>query len=294
LANLPADVEVCPKCQTEISRDDEHPGTRLQSVADLRAELRAKRTPTLVQQKQAHGEDDAIPFRPVHRPPMAVVCMHYDGSTEGEEIAVRGQEFIIGRTDGDVTIPHDDQISSRHVKLLRRIENSRHKWIVQDLGSTNGTFALIEEGVLREGHELLLGSRRYRLDIAPQSDATDSDMPTKEHGQTGTWQSIASTSSSPSTPAPALVELKADGEGDRFEILGKETTIGTDDACDIVIEGDQFLSSRHARLWRDDRGRWMIKPIQAINGVWVRVGAIRLHRSGKFQIGEQRFSVRIP
>ncbi|MBC8873641.1 MAG: FHA domain-containing protein [Planctomycetes bacterium] len=226
---------------------------------------------------------------------MAVVCLHYDGSsTEGEEIAVRGPEFIIGRSDGDVTIPHDDQISSRHVKLVRRLQNGRHTWIVQDLGSTNGTFALIEEGVLREGHELLLGSRRYRLEIAPQSTAAEGDMPAKEHGQTGTWQSIASTSSSLPMPAPALVELKADGEGDRFEISGKETTIGTDDACDVVIEGDEFLSSRHARLWRDGRGRWLIKPIQALNGVWVRVGAIRLHRSGKFQIGEQRFSVRIP
>src|SRR4051812_21740842 len=57
--------------------------------------------------------------RPVQRPPMAQLCIFDDGATDGEWIRLRADRTVIGRTEGDVLIPHDGQIANPHTEILR-------------------------------------------------------------------------------------------------------------------------------------------------------------------------------
>jgi len=72
-------------------------------------------------------------------------------------------ELRIGRSSSCDLILSDPTVSRRHARLVHR----GGKWVLQDLGSTNGT-ALNGRRVgrceLRPGDELLLGHARLRVD----------------------------------------------------------------------------------------------------------------------------------
>jgi hypothetical protein len=51
---------------------------------------------------------------------------------------------------------------------------------------------------------------------------------------------------------------------------------------------------RHARLQRDRQNRWFLTNAKSVNGVWLRIKRIDLGTSAQFQLGEQRFSFRVP
>ena len=92
----------------------------------------------------------------------------------------------------------------------------------------------------------------------------------------------------------ALVEITADGEGQRIPLTKPEHWIGRDARqCSIVLKSDPMMSPRHARLYRDTKGRWHIENAGSRNGTWLRVHKLRLTKTGQFQLGEQRFLVRI-
>ena len=50
----------------------------------------------------------------------------------------------------------------------------------------------------------------------------------------------------------------------------------------------------HARLSRDAKGRWHVNNNKSVNGVWLRIEQMELTGSCQFQIGEQRFSFKVP
>jgi hypothetical protein len=223
-----------------------------------------------------------------------VLCLLDDGADSGEEIRIRSDRLILGRTEGDVSIPHDDSISGRHAEIVRLVENGRSRWYVQDLGSTNGTFARVDEALLRHQQEMILGSRRYRFDASSQPAAA---LPTAdaaaERKVTSAWQAVSAPE--PDRMRPALVELKPGGEGCRLVLPGDDQFVGTDAGqCAVVLPEDPLADARLARLYRDKYGRWILKSMKAANGVWVRIKGVEVMTSGQFQIGEQRFTVRIP
>ena len=60
------------------------------------------------------------PYRPTQRPPLALLIALDDGKGDGEVVRLRTDRFVIGRTEGDLLIPHDQQISGRHVEITRQ------------------------------------------------------------------------------------------------------------------------------------------------------------------------------
>src|SRR5262249_61662481 len=106
------------------------------------------------------AEFETLPYRPVRRPPMALLCIMDDGRDDGEWIRIRTPNFVIGRTEGDLVIPHDSMMSSRHTAISRVQEKDRYRWYLNDLQSTNGTYLKIASTILKHGQELLIGSRR--------------------------------------------------------------------------------------------------------------------------------------
>ena len=101
------------------------------------------------------------------RPPVAVLTIFDDGKTDGELIRIRDHRFIIGRTEGDLCIPLDGRISSRHLEITHQIVGGLHRWVVTDLQSTHGMFVRVSRTALADKAEFLVGNGRYRFD-APQ------------------------------------------------------------------------------------------------------------------------------
>ena len=82
-----------------------------------------------------------------------------------KSVRIRPNSFVIGRVEGDLTIPHDGGISGRHAEISRRYENGEHCWYLKDLQSTNGTFVRAATVILSHEQEFLIGSRRFRFEL---------------------------------------------------------------------------------------------------------------------------------
>ncbi|MEI6241101.1 MAG: FHA domain-containing protein [Planctomycetia bacterium] len=197
---------------------------------------------------------EAEPYRPTLRRPLALLHVIDDGREDGETIRLRGDRLAIGRTDGDVTIPHDITMSTRHALLEC---DTGTVWQLSDVGSAGGTFVRVLSARLHHGSCFELGASRFRFDIVDGEGA-------------------------------CLIELQPDGDGVRHPLRGPVTTVGrVGSACDIGVV-DPFVSPLHAEV-RSAAGGWRIEN-RGLNGLWVRItGPVRLAHPSQFKCGEQRF-----
>jgi pSer/pThr/pTyr-binding forkhead associated (FHA) protein len=60
-----------------------------------------------------------------------------EGSLTGTTVALQGQTITLGRAHDSTIVLDDDYASSRHARIYPDRDG---QWIVEDLGSTNGTF----------------------------------------------------------------------------------------------------------------------------------------------------------
>jgi pSer/pThr/pTyr-binding forkhead associated (FHA) protein len=258
--------------------------TRLESVEELRAALQRARTATT---KERLPAGETRPFRPARRPPMALLCILDDGSDEGELVRIRGSRLIIGRGgDVEVVIPHDDMISGRHAEISRQSAGGKHRWFLTDLQSTNGTYVRVASAVLRSGQEIILGCHRYRFDL-PLAEAIPATADNSAPASTRAW-----TAPTVAPVMPVLVELRAAGEGARLP-LPADGWLGRDQGQCAVVVQDGLLDPRHARFSRDGQGRWHVEGPGTTNGIWVRITRLPVENVCHFQLGEQRFVLRI-
>jgi hypothetical protein len=93
---------------------------------------KAARAPRPRQAPQARA---AKPGRPPRgRPPQQLVVTA--GDLSGTTIPLDGQQITIGRANDATLVLSDDYASSRHARLYPQ----DGQWVVEDLGSTNGTY----------------------------------------------------------------------------------------------------------------------------------------------------------
>src|SRR4051794_18598602 len=266
-------------------------GTRLESVEEIRQALKQKKGPAPTV-RETPAEAEVMPYRPVRRPPMALLGILDDGKEEGEWVRLRGDRVLIGRVEGDVVIPHDTMMSGRHAELVRRNDGGRFRWHLTDLGSTNGTFVRVGNAVLRHNQEILLGSRCYRFDAAPQGADRLADTTDQEAGPapgTRGWQGVSA-----ADLIPSLVELTPKGEGQRFPLTRPENFVGRNPTtCAVVLTNDPFVSPQHPPVYQDAKGRWHVENARSLNGLWLRVEQAPLDTACQFQLGEQRFLLRV-
>lgn len=50
--------------------------------------------------------------------------------------------------------------------------------------------------------------------------------------------------------------------------MAESYVIGQGDACDIRVD-DEFVSTRHARVWRDEVGQVWVEDLGSMNGTWL-------------------------
>jgi pSer/pThr/pTyr-binding forkhead associated (FHA) protein len=228
----------------------------------------------------------AKPYRPTQRPPIALLIILDDGKGEGEVLRLRGDRFVIGRTDGDLLIPHDPQISGRHIEITRHRSGEKHRWVVTDLQSTNGLFIRVSRTVLADKAEILAGNGRYRFEASGSNlpETVDESAPAAPHGSTRPVGIDAA-----SLMHPALVELIGGRVLSRVPLATPEYWIGSDPTCAICRASDPFIEPRHIRLYRETNGAWYAQNNKTSNGLWLKVPHVTVTDSCSFQIGEQRF-----
>ena len=272
--------------------DEERPGTLLESDEEIREAQKAlKPGPAATAAKQPPSRrPPANPYRPTVRPPMALLTVFDDGITEGQMIRVRGDRFIIGRSEGDLLISHDELISGRHVEITRHRLGDKYRWVITDLQTRNGLFVRVSRTALTDKSEFLVGSGRYRFEAA------DSELP----GTVDFLPAEAKPSStrhygSGQTPVrqPVVVELVAGGIGARVPLVQPEHWIGSDPACTICRADDPFVEPRHVRLSCASDNVWHAQNNKTANGLWFKVPQITVEDGCLFQIGEQRFRLKV-
>src|SRR5436190_8994371 len=87
-------------------------GTLLETDDDIRKALVPnKPAPTPAATEQApSSQPPASIYRPTVRAPVAILTVFDDGKSDGEVIRIRGERFVIGRSEGDLLLPHDGRI----------------------------------------------------------------------------------------------------------------------------------------------------------------------------------------
>lgn len=229
-------------------------------------------------------------FRPTIRPPVAVLTVFDDGKIDGETIRIRVPRFVIGRSEGDLKIPIDSRMSSRHVEITLQTVGGMHRWVVTDLQSTHGMFVRVSRTVLADKAEFIVGNGRYRFD-APTADPSETApyVPTDgPFGETRGWDN----GPGPFKP-PALTELIGNEIGNRILLSRPDYWIGSDPTCAIGRQDDPFCELRHARIYRSTKGTWCAENNKSPNGLWLRMPQIVVDPMIQFQLGEQRFRLKV-
>lgn len=234
----------------------------------------------------------ASPFRPTARPPVPVLTVCDDGRPDGESIRIREPRFVIGRTEGNLRIPIDGRISARHVEISCQTVAGLSRWIVADLDSTHGLFVRVSRTALADKAEILVGGGLYRFDSS--SVPFDRDPATEAYpkGQIGEATVGWDDARSPFRP-PALTERIGNEIGNRILLVKLEYWIGSDPACFICRPDDPFCEPRHVRIDRDSKGVWHASNNKTSNGLWLRMSQIVVDSTVQFQIGEQRFRLKV-
>ncbi|MFI5756021.1 FHA domain-containing protein [Streptomyces sp. NPDC051569] len=90
----------------------------------------ARQTPAPPQQRQQQGGN-----RQRRGAPTKLVVS--EGTLTGTTVALQGQTITLGRAHDSTIVLDDDYASSRHARIYPDRDG---QWIVEDLGSTNGTY----------------------------------------------------------------------------------------------------------------------------------------------------------
>jgi pSer/pThr/pTyr-binding forkhead associated (FHA) protein len=111
-------------------------GTRVTQRASRRAESNNNRPPQQrQQQQQAAPQQQPQNNRARRGAPTKLVVS--EGSLAGTTVALQGQTITLGRAHDSTIVLDDDYASSRHARIYPDRDG---QWIVEDLGSTNGTY----------------------------------------------------------------------------------------------------------------------------------------------------------
>jgi hypothetical protein len=146
------------------------------------------------------------------------------GKFQGSEYALADSgEMIVGRS-GDVQIVlSEDMVSRRHA----RIAFDGQKIIIEDLGSTNGTFVngeKIKRADLKEGDRVLIGSSIFKVVSADTSAGTPRRR--ADEGGMGRTQARTMTGAIEEIPLPDVLQLLGSSKKTGVLVINSNQGVG--------------------------------------------------------------------
>jgi pSer/pThr/pTyr-binding forkhead associated (FHA) protein len=266
------------------------PGTILDSYDSILKNLPLPPPVAVLAVKPARPPAEEVLYRSPYRwkAPRVLICDD-DSLDEGETVRVRSEKIVIGRTKGDILIQHDVAMSGAHAEVVRQDAGGRHAWVLRDLGSSNGTLVRAKAVTLKPATTVLIGSKRFRFEEPGAAQPISGG-----EGEPGTAL-LADLGMVPSDNLPALVESVTPGGSTplRYPFRTTRVRIGRPGYGNDIEIDDLCLTGTHAVVTRDYSGAWQIEAQPSLNGVWVKVDAIKLVDNCLFQCGEQRFRFRL-
>jgi hypothetical protein len=83
-----------------------------------------------------------------------------EGGQDGRTHKLEGESTMIGRTEGEITFPHDGFLSGRHARIVER----EGRYFLIDENSRNGTFIRIKDEVTLETDDrILIGKQIFQF-----------------------------------------------------------------------------------------------------------------------------------
>ena len=208
-----------------------------------------------------------------------------------------GQIRIGRRSDLELSLPYSP-LSGVHARLVRAGgDNSaggqkNDHWLLEDLGSTNGTFVGGER--LKPGvkHALTAGTQ---IALAQVKLIFDGEVPGTEATETYVRRQISDLFSpgpaAATAPFLTVVSGVKGGATFRFVERNRHYTIGRARACDFRIKADEVSREHAAFTWRDEgvevadlgsingvivNGERALEPKRLYDGDLVQVGPVKL------------------
>ncbi len=221
-------------------------------------------------------------FRPINRPPMAILVVFDDGLNTGEVVRIRQDKTTLGRQ-ADISIPHDPAIAAVHAEIVRSQQGTTYRWTIRDLNSQSGVLVRARKARLTDGLEFLAGSHRYRY----------SDAPTQATGITTLSERLAAGSLPGASLLasdivyPSIQRITAPVSESLWLISGAYW-IGRGKDCAVHVPADNLLAEEHVCISQVDRA-WQISSQGVTNGFWIRMQQLHVSKTCTFQLGEQRF-----
>jgi pSer/pThr/pTyr-binding forkhead associated (FHA) protein len=180
-----------------------------------------------------------------------------DGPLAGEVVAIES-ELVFGRMLPEPgNLGGDLRLSRRHARIF---SDPAGNAVIEDLGSTNGTWAnderLTQPIVLRNGDELRMGQSCLIVELP--------DVPVSPEIGSAEVAS-AETLADRMPPAPRVRVVAGPAAGREVE-LGTGLLIGRNYGEPGDLGGDSRLSRRHARIAREPGGTFFIEDTGSTNG----------------------------
>ena len=276
---------------TDPMNSDAPPPTQLESDEEVRRVQAELREATTQREQSGRGEIVELPYRPTSRPPVAALVACDDGKDTGELFRIRGDQFVIGRGEGDLQLPHDDMVSARHAAITRQNVGGKPRIVVTDLQSRNGLFVRVSKAPLNHQAEVLIGSGHYRLEIIQDVVPETAEMEGHFMGQPSGTRAM----DAKATPGSVMLsEIVAGRAETKIKLDESRYTVGRGSNCEIRRAEDPFTADKHATLARSERGTWVIENHRTLNGVWLKIPQIVVGdgKSCEFRVGEQRFRLK--
>jgi len=205
----------------------------------------------------------------VTKPPFAGMLVTPDGI---REFTLKLGENTIGRENADVLLTHNT-VSRKHAKIT--IAGGRA--LIEDLGSTNGTFVsgrklnVGEQMELTDGCEVEFGSvmLKYKAADLQNSTCNEDEVSSAHSEEISIGEETASSVLEDSqVKAKPIARLVSKNRSMAFDLFDGKYAIGRRQGANDIVVSDPYASGRHTDLLVEE-GMFTIKDVGSTNGTLV-------------------------
>jgi hypothetical protein len=177
----------------------------------------------------------------------------------GEYPLAEGQEIVIGRSSELDMVLVEEMVSRKHA----RIALADGTISIEDLGSTNGTFVngeKVQQGTLREGDRVLIGTNILKVVAAPQDAQARANMKAMAVGRVTAKQQGARVTEEAPRMSGNLEEIPLP---DLLQLFGTSRKAGVLVLRSVGREGRIYLNDGRIRF-AEFEGRSGVPPLKAL------------------------------